>query len=464
MPSHPAHHFPNAGRTGQSDRMSADPSPPLRALGVVSPGLSGRPRAGTMPSFTLGTPTEGSGASLRVPPGSAAVAQRHLAHLNPGYPATGSLSLPVSGGNTPNPDAGPTNYFSSSSNHVPHAGPKPSASVSDFAALRARARAGTVGLPVSDSSSSFGGGKAVYSSNFSPWSPSSPGMPVEQQGKSTESVLSGDENPEGAEHVRDLISHLGLDTDSPISPPSVHATLPAHPQSVQMASFRSHNGIRSAGTNELIAHLNPMAGRLRASTVSGMLPPQMPPMIRRNSPLNPGAVDQLEGPLDGGDTSPFVGRGRLGGLPMEPGVSADARLLYSSSSGSASASRAASVEHSPERLLSHTLAAAALARPRASTMAGAGLFAGSSPRGSPSGALNSLNAAATARARAGTLASMTSHPNLLGLATGQNGSSGHVGASFSTPERGNGLSATALGFVPAAVEVRADTFMIGTLF
>lgn len=117
--------------------------------------------------------------------------------------------------------------------------------------------------------------------------------------RSDDSVFGDSDLHTEAGHVRTL-DYLGLDADSPISPPSFASQLPNPPQSAYAGStfYQVINGVphitpatahltASASHHQSLSALVSLAGRMRASTVSGMSPSTMRPnpALRRTSPF-----------------------------------------------------------------------------------------------------------------------------------------------------------------------------------
>lgn len=201
------------------------------------PGLSRRPRAGTMPSIVPLT-----SALLRPD-----VLTRRLSGLSLG-PST-FASVPSSGATTPILGSDMHVRNPSSLNPMELGNPL------RMASERSRLRSGSLTLPAAGLSSAFGQG--VFGSS---WAPPSMGARIPEEIRSihsTESSVYGDES-----HVRTL-DYLGLDDNS------------SQTQGEYPSGFGSPpSGHGGGGRDDLYNHVSP--GRLRANTVAG-LPRRSPP-------------------------------------------------------------------------------------------------------------------------------------------------------------------------------------------
>lgn len=387
-----------------------------------------RPRAGTMPS-SLYNSTQSPLSLLNASPSARPEILRQLNMLSGGSGAATGL-LPGLGGSHGFPTSAQGPLMSSNLH----------SSASDInlrlSLDKTRARAGTVALPPSSASSYFGRG--VFSANFVPRT-SRMNEEVRSM-KSDDSVFGDSELQTEAGHVRTL-DYLGLDADSPISPPSFASQLPNPPQSAYAGStfYQVINGVphQTPTTSHFsqnqhghsLSTLASLAGRMRASTVSGMTPAiRPPPSIRRTSPF--------ESHEDSYDENGADSAGMRDDDYSVPLGSANSMISqYAMNSG-----RVGRMIHTADPLLHHDMHESSNPspvystmlnagspgvgmlsnRPRASTLAGASLLGAGSLSGSGQVGLGALNgiSASVARNRAGTMAGLSKHPVFLNSLSG----------------------------------------------
>ncbi|KAG0147340.1 hypothetical protein CROQUDRAFT_43052 [Cronartium quercuum f. sp. fusiforme G11] len=393
-----------------------------------------RPRAGTMPS-TLNNPIQPTPLSLlNAPPSARPEILRQLNMLGGGTGTSTGLLGEI--GNS----------------HLTHhpIGPQPDtglhASNSDInlrlSLDKTRARAGTVALPPSSASSYFGRG--VFSANFVPRS-SRMNEEVRSM-RSDDSIFGDNELSTEPGHVRTL-DYLGLDTDSPVSPPH-------QPQSA-FASNGFYNLLSQPhlGPGQLNA-LASLAGRMRASTVSGITPTG----LRRPELFDDHQINQDEDfnvPLASANS--MISQYALAtGRPGQTRIvhTADPLLHHEAHEQSA-----------PSPVYSSMLSAntgPSLLRPRASTMAGASLMAGAGQPGLQ--ALNGLSAAAV-RNRAGTMAGLSKHPAFLSSISSESSDNGPFGPVDNNHWMSGSRPMTPEGGVSAGLVVQqpSRTLWIGNL-